>query len=82
LSGAQQNVRRRNEYKRTAVKKRTPVTNTLITGTSANPAEAPEQPTAQGIFTACESHILSLTAKYDKKLLSSENKQQCCHQSK
>jgi hypothetical protein len=63
-----------------AVKKRTPVANSLITGTSANPA--PEQPTAQDIFTACESHFLSLTAKSDKKRHSSGNKQQSCHQRK
>jgi hypothetical protein len=75
-------VRRRNEHKRTAVKKRTPVANSLITGTSANPAPAPEQPTAQDIFTAYESHFLSLTAKSDKKLHSSGNKQRCCHQRK
>ena len=65
--GAQQNVRRRNEHKRTAVKQRTSVANSLFTGTSANQAPASEQPTAQDIFTACESHFLSLTAKSDKK---------------
>jgi hypothetical protein len=82
FSAAQQNVRRRNEHKRTAVKQRTSVANSLITGTPANPASAPEQPTAQDIFTACESHFLSLTAKSDKKLNSSGNKQQYCHQRK
>jgi hypothetical protein len=73
MSGVQQNVRSRNPYKRMAVKMRTPVANSVLAGTSAYPASAADQSTAQDVFTAHESQFVSLRAKSDK------TKQQRCH---